>query len=120
MQKFNISLALKQFPTEMAQDCEAERLKINEKAGYTKYSKTTMEMHHRNAKHLLGGAAKTFRQAVADGCYTERTTLPKTRWFLPLLPEHRQKLINLLETKALTISKKGEMILTVQEISHVH
>jgi hypothetical protein len=111
MQKYNISKALELFPKEMADACEAERAAINAVAGFSKYKEVTMEMRHRNAKRLLGMSVKTFKQAVEDGNYTGRTTLPKTRWLLPLLPEHRHKLQALLKTGRLTISTKGEMVL---------
>jgi len=110
MQKYNISKALELFPKEMADACEAERAAINAEAGFTKYKEVTMEMQHRSAKRLLGKNGKTFRQAVKDGSYTERKTMPKTRWLIPLLPKHRHKLKALLKTGGLTISKKGELV----------
>jgi hypothetical protein len=116
MQKYNINRAYELFPREMEEACEAERIALNTEAGFSKYQNVTMEMQHRNAKRLLGKDAKTFRQAVKDGRYTERTTMRKTRWFLPLVPEHRKKLEALLKTGELIITKKGEIRLCAVEV----
>jgi hypothetical protein len=109
MQKYNIAKALEKHPEDMANACEAERIVMNTEAGYARYKEITMETEHRNARRILGKDAKTFIQAVNDGHYTRRSTMPKARWFLPLLPEHRNKLENLKKTGELIITRKGEL-----------
>lgn len=109
MRRYNVKFAYELYPTEMEEACESERVALNLAAGSTKYEVVTMEMQHGNAKRLLGNDAKTFRQAVADGGFIKRITMPKTRWFLPLVPEHRNKLETLLRDRRQTITKEGEM-----------
>jgi hypothetical protein len=111
MQKYNISKAIELLPAMMEKECEAIRIQSGK-------PKATMEIKHRAAKKILGSDAQTFRYSWQHWHYEgdpagqteplkERVTLAKSRWFLPLLPDHRNWLEKNLKLGNITFDKQG-------------